>query len=324
MLTSSSKLRPAYPQPRKTSRWFAASSCAAPGWLRLFAVLMLTASICAAAQADCHQAHMVCVNVTVLDHTDRAIPGLEPEQFVVLDNQGPEALAYFSNADEPLSLIVVFDATTGMTSKIDEKRKALRELIRRSNSKDELALIVLHDEPQAVVHLGGSASEIERIAGTIQADGFGSLWDGMYLGMTELQNSHCRRQAMVVISDGGDNYSRHAPSALTSLLKKTDVQLYAIGRFDWYAGRFPMRARALQVKEVTTMTGGRLLSGDDLSRAAAQIAYELRHQYVLGFYPSYANRDCRWHELKVHLSGPVPTSKPRLYAKNGYLALPER
>jgi Ca-activated chloride channel family protein len=271
-----------------------------------------------AAQADNNAAHMVLVNVTVLDHTSRAVPGLEAEQFAVMNERSPHAVTYFSNADEPTSLVVVLDATAGMAAQIDEERKALAEFIHGANPQDELALIVIHDEPQVAVHLGGSANEIERMAGTIQADGFGSMWDGMYLSIAELQSSRCRRKAMIVISDDGEKYSRQAPSTLMSVLKQADVQVYAIGRFDQYANRFQVRTRALQLDEVTSVTGGRVLSGNDLSRAAAQIAYELRHQYILGFYPSNPSRDGQWHELKVRLLGSVSTSKCRIYAQTGY------
>jgi len=314
-----SKSRPTLPL-RETSRSFASFFLAAPRRALFFALLILSAPINVAAQAGHNEAHMVLVNVTVLDHTDRPVPGLQAEQFAVLNGQSPHAVTYFSNADEPTSLIVVLDVTAGMAARIDEERKALAEFIRGANPQDELALIVIRDEPQVVVHLGGSANEIERIAATIQADGFGSMWDGTYLGIAELQSSRCRRKAMIVISDDGENYSRHTPSALMSVLKQSDVQVYAIGRFDRYANRFQVRMRALQLDQVTSVTGGRVLSGNDLSRAAAQIAYELRHQYVLGFYPSHSNRDGQWHEFKVRLSRSISASKLRLYAKRGYYA----
>jgi len=284
------------------------------------AFLMLAASVCAAAQAGAGDVHLVLVNVGVLDHAGRAVPELKAEQFTVLDEQDPQVVTYFSDVDEPISLVVVVDATASMAARIDEARKALTELINTSNPQDELGLVVIHDEPGIAAHLGGSRNEIERIAGTIQADGFGAMWDGMYLGIKELQNSRCRRKAMVVISDGGDKNSRHTPSELKSLLKEADVQVYAAGRFDRYANRFQARMRALQLEEVISVTGGRVLPENDLSRAVTQMSYELRHQYVLGYCPGNRNRDGQWRKLKVRLSGSDCGAKLRLYAKKGYYA----
>jgi Ca-activated chloride channel homolog len=158
---------------------------------------------------------------------------------------------------------------------------------------------------------------------TLQPDGATALWDGMYLGIKELKNSRYQRKAMVVISDGGDNHSRYTESELRSLLKEADVEVYAIGMFDRYATRLEEKKGPLQLDEVTSVTGGRVLSVHDsveLSRAVTQISHELRNQYVLGYYPSKRSRDGQWRRLKVHLVGSVSQASFRLYAKKGYYA----
>jgi VWFA-related protein len=215
------------------------------------------------------------LNIRVLDQADRAIAELKAEQFTVLDGQVPQVVSCFSNRDEPMSLVVVLDATMGMAARLDETRRALANLARTSNPQDELGLVVIHDDAQIVVHLGRSAGEIEHATDSLQANGFGAMWDGMYLGVKELQNSRCRRKVIVVFSDDGDTYSRHTSSELMSLLKHGDVKVYVIGVFDRYANRFQTRMRALRVEEVTSVTGGRVLSGNDISRAVAQLRYVL-------------------------------------------------
>lgn len=181
-------------------------------------------------------------------------------------------------SEEPISLVVVLDATSSMAGRMDEARKALMDLIRASSPQSESALVVIHDEPQVAVHLGESGGEIERVARTVQADGFGTMWDGIYLGLKALQNSRCHKKAMVVISDDGDNYGRHTPSELTALLKKSGVRVYAIGTFDRYANRFQARMRVLQIDQAISPTGGRMVPADDFSCAADQVSRELRHQ----------------------------------------------
>ena len=143
----------------------------------------------------------------------------------------------------------------------------------------------------------------------------------MYLSVEELQNSRYRRRAMIAISDGGDNHSRHTQSQLRSLLKEADVEIYAIGMFDRYAGRVEERMGPLQLDEVTSVTGGRVFSVHDpgeLLRAVTQIGYELRTQYVLGYYPSNRSRGGKWRKLAIHLSGSSAREDSRLYARKGY------
>jgi len=241
----------------------------------LLAFLMLAASFYAAAQKGTSDVSPGSPNGAVLDYASRAVHAPTAKQSAALTDENSQTTP-FPDVNEPLSMVVVLDASSSMAARIDEARKVLGELIRASDAL-EMALVVIHDEPQVVVHRGGSAGQIERAAETVQGDGFGGMWDGMYLGMRELQDSRCPRKAVIVFSDDGDKYSRHSPYELMSLLKKTDVQVYVLGMFDRYANRFQARMQALQLDEITSVTGGRMLPGNDFSTAAAQIAYALCH-----------------------------------------------
>lgn len=269
---------------------------------------------------------LVLVNVTVLDHAGRAVTGLEPANFAVLDDKNPQTVKYLSNVDEPISLVVVLDASASMTAKIQEARKALTELINTSNPQDDFGLIMVRDKPQVALHFDDSLSDIQETVDALQPDGFTPLWDGMYLGIKELENSHYPKKAMVVISDGGDNHSRYTESEIKSLLEEAGAEVYAIGMFDRFARRPEEKAGPLQLDEVTSVTGGRVFSAHDfveLSRVVTQISHELRNQYVLGYYPSNRSRDGKWRKLKVRLAGSASRSSFRLYAKKGYYASTE-
>ena len=312
----------------------------------LFAVvLILAVSGCADAQVGIDEVHvlprampgspvhtqqtlranvdLVLVNVTVLDHGGRAVPGLEPTNFAVLEDKTPQTVRYLSNVDEPISLVVVLDASASMAAKIQEVRKASTELINTSNPQDDFSLIIVRDKPQVALHFDDPASEIQGIVDVLQPDGFTALWDGMYLGIRELKNSHYQRKAMVLLSDGGDNHSRYTESQIKSLLEEADVEVYAIGMFDRYAKRLEERIGPLQLDEVTSVTGGRVFSVHDsleLSRAVTQISHELRNQYVLGYYPSNRSRNGKWRRLKIRFTGWASQAKFQLYAKKGYYA----
>jgi Ca-activated chloride channel family protein len=266
---------------------------------------------------------LVLVPVTVLDRTGRAVTGLKPTNFSVLDDKDPQVVRYLSNEDEPISLAVVLDSSASMATKIEDSRKAFTTLVNTSNPLDDVSLIVVSDKPRVALHFDNSAIEIQRAEDALQPDGATALWDGMYLGITELKIARHQRKAMVVISDGGDNHSRCTESELKSLLKEADVEVYAIGMFDRYATRLEEKRGPLELDEVTSVTGGRVLSVHDsaeLSLAVTQISRELRNHYVLGYYPSNRNPDGKWRRLKVRLAGSASEASFRLYAKKGYYA----
>jgi Ca-activated chloride channel homolog len=266
---------------------------------------------------------LVLVNVTVLDSADQAVGGLQQSDFAVLDDNHRQTVRYASNVDEPASVVVVFDASASMATKIQAARNAVTELVNSSNPQDEFSVVVVNNEPRVFFDFGAPLADIQTAIASIQPDGFTALWDGIYLGVQELRASHNRRKAIIVISDGGDNHSRYTESEVKSLLQEADAEVYAIGIFDRFATRIEERRGPLQLEDLTSVTGGRLFSVHDateLSRAMTQISRELRDQYVLGYYASSQARDGKWHKLKVYLSKQASTGRFRLYAKKGYYA----
>jgi Ca-activated chloride channel homolog len=266
---------------------------------------------------------LVLVEVTVLDHSEHAVNGLEAGDFTVLEDNNRQTIRYLSSIDQPMSLVVVFDASASMVTKIPAERNAVKELIKDSNPQDDFSVVVVRSNPQLIFQHDDPDSDLERRMDLVQPDGFTSLWDGIYLGLNDLRNSRYERKALIVISDGGDNHSRYTYSEIKSLLEEADVEVYALGIFDRFPKRIEEKTGPLQLDEIASATGGRMFSvhdPNDISHAVEQISSELRNQYVLGYYPSNRERNGRWRRLKIRLAGSVAGEKFRLYARKGYYA----
>ena len=80
------------------------------------------------------------------------------------------------------------------------------------------------------------------------------------------------------------------------------------------------RVNVTALRDLTDESGGRteiIRDADDLDPATAGIARELSQQYYLG-YPAQAQRDGRWHSIRVE----VRNSAYRVRARRGYMATP--
>jgi Mg-chelatase subunit ChlD len=62
--------------------------------------------------------------------------------------------------DEPISLVVVLDASASMAAKLKEALKAFTELVNTSNAHEDCSLILIGDEPRVAVHFDEPASTI--------------------------------------------------------------------------------------------------------------------------------------------------------------------
>jgi len=122
---------------------------------------------------------LVLVNVTVLDFAGRVVTGLKPTNFAVLDDRNPQVVRYLSNVDEPISLVVVLDASASMAPRMQDARKAFTEIINTSNPQDDFSLVVVSDRPRVALHFDDSASEIQAAVDALQPDGSTAFWDGI-------------------------------------------------------------------------------------------------------------------------------------------------
>jgi Ca-activated chloride channel family protein len=210
-----------------------------------------------------------------------------------------------------------------MASKIDRAREAVLEFFKTANPEDEFFMLAFADKPEEVTDFSQSVEDIEGRLVVTAPKGRTALLDAIYLGLSKMRAAKYGKKALLIISDGGDNHSRYTESQLKNLVKESDVQIYAIGIYDHYFPTDEERLGPQLLSDITELTGGRAFSIDnpnDLADIATKIGVELRNQYVLGYRPTYAAHDGRWHKIRVKLTPPKGLPPLRVYAKTGYYA----
>jgi Ca-activated chloride channel family protein len=270
--------------------------------------------------------NLVLVSVSILDPLNRQVVGLDKENFQVFEGKEMQEIRHFSSEDAPISLGAIFDVSGSMASKIDRAREAVVEFFKTANPQDEFFMIAFADKPEEVTDFTQSVEDIEgRLVYTVPK-GRTALLDAIYLGLSKMREAKYGKKALLIISDGGDNHSRYTESEIKSLVKESDVQIYAIGIYDHYFPTDEERLGPQLLSDITELTGGRAFSIDnpnDLADIATKIGIELRNQYVLGYRPSNPVHDGKWHKIHVKLAPPKGLPPLRVYAKTGYYASSE-
>jgi len=266
---------------------------------------------------------LVLVPVTITDPLNRLVTGLEKENFALTDNGKPQEIRHFSSEDAPISLGVIFDISGSMADKIDKSRQAVVEFFRTANPQDEFFLITFSEKPEVLVDYTSSVEDIQDKLVYAIPKGRTALLDAIYLGMNRMRKAHYERKALLIISDGGDNHSRYTEGEIKSMVREADVQIYAIGLFDYFFKTPEEREGPAMLSAITEVTGGRtftISSPNELADVATKIGIELRNQYVLGYRPSDPGKDGKWRKIKVRLNPPKGLPPLHVYAKTGYYA----
>src|SRR3984957_19436271 len=100
------------------------------------------------------------------------------------------------------------------------------------NLLDAVFLIEFSDRRKLTVPFTTDADEgYDRIAHT-KPFGRTSLLDAIHMAMLQMKHAHNNRKALVIVSDGGDNRSRHTERELKNAMIEADLEVYAMGILD--------------------------------------------------------------------------------------------
>lgn len=272
---------------------------------------------------------LVLVPVMVTDAKGSPVMDLARDDFKLFEGEKEQQVRYFFSEDAPISVGLIVDISGSMSNKVDRVREAVDEFFKRADPADDYFVITFANRAKLLANPTQSTDIIESKLGEMKAKGGTALADAIYMGLQKLKTAQYRRKALLIISDGGDNSSRHTLRSVKNLAKESDAEIYAIDVCD--APRVLLTAKLEEkfgrqwLTQVTDMTGGRTIVVDNAAKipgAAAQVSMELRNQYVLAYHP--ATTDGGWKKLKVKVTRAAAELPYQVYYKTGYLARKEK
>ncbi len=267
---------------------------------------------------------LVLVPAQVTNALGTPVTDLNKEDFKVFEDGVEQPITNFAREDAPLSIGLLFDTSGSMRNKIKKATEAAAAFFKTTNPQDEFFLIEFSDRPKLTIPFTPDADEVyDRIA---HASPFGrtSLLDAIHMAMGEMKHAQNTRKALVIVSDGGDNRSRHSAREIKNAMLESDLQVYAMGIFD--PADTPKHSVEEQngpklLEELAEQSGGReypVLSLDDLPSISARIGNQLRNQYLLGYTPTNSERDGKFRIISVRVTPQVKIPDLRVYYRHGY------
>jgi Ca-activated chloride channel homolog len=299
---------------------------------------------------------LVAVNVTVLDSSQRLVPGLPRESFEVFEDGLSQDISYFEGRDVPLDVMLLIDTSSSMYDKLRAVRLTSAAFARALRPGDRGAVLTFNEHVTNGVPLTAEAGVLDTAIRSVKASGGTSLYDSIYIALRGLASGaflqsaeapgapgtpgngggdspdRIRRQAIVVLTDGTDTTSLMTFDVLLQEARRANVMIYAIclvgtpvtGRGDADAEVWQGRLD-VNMREVARDTGGLAFivkTESELAAAYERVTSELMHQYLLAYVPkpkrSATPREFR--RILIRLRD-VPNATARV--RTGYVWTPD-
>lgn len=174
---------------------------------------------------------LINVTATVTDSTGRFAANLRKEDFIVREDGQRQQISHFSSERVPVSLGIVLDVSGSMAG---EKFRAAQSALDRFMydllaPEDEVFILGFSDQTDLVSDWTTNRQQLANGLRRIRPRGGTALYDAVAEAVPMAQGGQHKKKAVVVISDGNDTDSQTDPRALQTLIRETEVLVYAIG-----------------------------------------------------------------------------------------------
>ncbi|MGH9348387.1 MAG: VWA domain-containing protein [Vicinamibacterales bacterium] len=286
-------------------------------------VLALALAAPAGAQQPTFRAgvDLVSFGVTVTDRRGNFISDLTADDFEVLEEGSRQALKVFARGDQADALDMhvglLFDTSGSMGEDLKLSRSAAIKFLNTLHEAKDMTLVDFDTEVRVAKY--GQADfprMVERIRNR-KPDGWTALYDalGVYLdGATE----DTGRTILVLYTDGGDTRSAIGFGDVMTLVKASDVTIYAVGFLDHQPSSVKAEQR-MRLQQIVDATGGQAffpMSMKEIDAAYDKIVAQIRAQYSLGYASSNTTMDGQWRRVEIKVKRP----DVRLQSRKGYFA----
>ncbi len=266
------------------------------------------------------------------------VANLRPDEFILLENNRPESIRYFSeDSQAPLSLAVMIDTSDSEALELSREVKVATEFFQKVLAPGDKALVVTFDsfidmrqdfteERDSLVRaVTGSASDVEQHTTVLETNPtpkFRStaLYDAVSAVTSRRFKDRPGRKAMIIITDGMDQNSRTTRKQAIEAALRAETTCYVLLVVNSLVRGDPTYAGERNMQELVQQTGGRLFLVDQklkvLPAALSQIATELRHQYSIGYTPHDANMCGEFRHIVVKARRGL-----NVRARRGYYAI---
>ncbi|HEY6804007.1 MAG TPA: VWA domain-containing protein [Pyrinomonadaceae bacterium] len=273
--------------------------------------------------------------ITVVDKKGSFVPGLTQNDFTILEDKIPQKIETFSDDISqitPLYVGVLIDTSASTAGKLKFQQESAMNFIQTviKPRRDRVLYGTFDDEVKLRQDFTDQFDLLDRaVYATRQTGTHTSLYDAVWQFCDEKMRSAPGRRVLVLVTDGGDTYSRASMRDAIDIAQRTETTVFTISTKAGFLSTVPgvqagqaSDANDRVLESIAEETGGiAFFTGDMLSleRSFTKISKELRAQYLITYDPANKNYDGAFRKIEVKLAQGHGDLKVR--TKRGYKAI---
>ena len=268
------------------------------------------------------QSNEVNLIFTVTDKKGRFVTGLQRQNFGLLDDgRPPEAVIGFrQQTDLPLRVGVMIDTSSSIRSRFQFEQQSAVEFFLQIMHRNDRAFVEGFDiQTNLAQPYTNSVDALNQGIQKLRPGGGTALYDSLYKTcrdeMLTLRGNEAIRKALILVSDGDDNYSRAELPDAIKMCQRAETIVYAIS-----TNLSPTKDKGdLVLQQVADATGGRAFFPnkiEDVANGFHDIEQELRSQYSLQYRPADFRADGSFRTIYLQALDPRYVVRTR----KGYFA----
>jgi len=277
---------------------------------RLFVVCLLaTATLSASHTQDLQtpvfraESDLVVLYVNVFDGRSDAVPDLPQSAFLVIEDDKPRDITFFSSADVPVAVGLLLDNSGSMIARRAMVLAGSTAFAESSHPEDELFTVIFNENIRY-----GLPPEVpftmnrDRLKAAIMrypAGGKTAVYDAVVSALDHLEKASHQKHVLVLLSDGDDNASNHTEDEMLDRARRSDAIIYVVSSGDFNSGN---RGDPRVLRKLAEATGGLAyfpLTDEGVVDAFTNIANNIRRGYSIGYVPAETGRNGAYHKVKV-------------------------
>ena len=273
---------------------------------------------------------LVHVDVEVTDAQGKVIHGLTRNDFRVFDQNHPEPIVQFSEGEEALDLILLFDVSGSMKPKVAEVAAAAKQGISMLRPGDRVAVMVFNTRSQV---LAPFTEDLEAVEQTVRKDLMRLPFDGGTFIQNAVDDAALnlmheprtnRRRAVLIVTDNLGQRTRREKTVVRDFWEADAILSALIVRSPLATAGLilspEMLALTVGVKGITDKTGGDFIHSHDSGAAFEDAMHRIRVRYSLYYDLPPANPG-HHRNIRVELTADAASRYPKahMHARTGYV-----